>query len=231
MKAIIDWTNQNAGFLTLILFLVTLVIGWVSGIFRALMHKPKFKIALLPGPTFICTSLTEKEFNQSKTHRTAAVIYLKVTNIGTAPSQIVKVRLGYHNYSFKYRFLWFWLDSTPSIGDFGHTIGENVRLFPFLFQKSALLPQEISTYLQSGQDTKGIVYFEQPESWGGFLPLSKNGKVKVKILVTDSLGKNYSTTFRLDTVELQYAKKFNKKFGQTLSMIEDNPLEEWNQGN
>jgi len=230
MKAIIDWANQNSGFLTLILFLVMLFFGWVSGIFRVLMHKPKFKIGLLPGPTFICTFPAEKKSNQSQTHRTAAVIYLKVTNIGTAPSQIVTVCAGYHNYSFKYCFLWFWLDSTPAIGDFGHTIGENVRLFPFLFQKSYLLPQKIPVYLQSGQDTKGIVYFEQPESWGGFMPLIKNGKIKVKVLVTDSYGKKYSNTFKLYAVDLPYAKKFNKNFGQTLSMIEENPLEEWNQG-
>jgi hypothetical protein len=227
MLAIIDWTNQNSGFLTLVLFFVTLGLGWITGIFRALMSKPKFKIGLLPGPTFICTFPTGKELNQVKTHRTAAVIYLNVTNIGTAPSQILSVRIGYHNYSFKYRFLWFWLDSSPAIGDFGHTIGENLRIFPFMLQKSILLPQDVPIYLRSGQNTKGVVYFEQQESWGSFLPVTKNGKVKIKVLITDSYEKKYTNTFSINAVDLAYAKKFNQKFGQTLSTLAENTIEEW----
>jgi len=229
IDTLINWTNQNAGFLTLILFLTTLVLWWVSGIFRALTHKPMFKIGLLDGPTFFCTFPAGKEFNQSPTLRTAAAIYLKITNIGTAPAQIVSVRLGYHNYSFKHTFIWFWLYTTPAIGDFGHTIGENVRIFPFLFQKSVLLHQSISTYLKPGQDTKGVLYFEQPESWGSFKPRTKNESTKVKVLVKDSYGNTYSKRFKVPVVELEYAKKFNSKFGTTLSLIEENPMEEWNQ--
>jgi hypothetical protein len=229
MQVVIDWTNQNSGFLTLILFVVTLVLGWISGIFRALIHKPKFKIGIIQGPTFLSSFSAGKKFNGSETHRTAAAIYLSVTNVGTAPAQIVSVRLGYHNYSFKYTFLWFWLNSTPAIGDFGHTIGENLRVFPFLFQKNYLAVPPVSTYLQSGQETIGVVYFEQPESWGSFKPRVKNGKAKIKILVKDSLGIRYAKTFTIDVVDLNYAKKFNSNFGNTLSLIEENPLEEWSQ--
>lgn len=229
MKEIIDWTNQNSGFLTLILFVSTLVLGWVSGIFRALMHKPKFQLEINEGPTFISIFPTEKEFNERKTHRTAAAIYLSVTNTGTAPAQIVSVRLGYHNYSFKYTFLWFWLNSTPAIGDFGHTIGENLRVFPFLFQKNHLAAYSDSTYLQSGQHTIGVVYFEQPKSWGGFKPRVKNGQTKIKILVKDSFGKRYAKTFAINVVKLEYARKFNSSFGNTLSLMEEHPLEEWSQ--
>lgn len=229
MQVVIDWTNQNSGFLTLILFVITLVLGWISGIFRALIHKPKFKIGIIQGPTFLSSFSAGKEFNGSETHRTAAAIYLSVTNVGTAPAQIVSVRLGYHNYSFKYTFLWFWLNSIPAIGDFGHTIGENLRVFPFLFQKNYLAVPPVSTYLQSGQETTGVVYFEQPESWGSFKPRVKNGKAKIKILVKDSLGIRYAKTFTIDVVDLNYAKKFNSNFGNTLSLIEENPLEEWSQ--
>lgn len=228
MQVVIDWANQNSGFLTFILFIVTLVLGWTSGIFRALMHKPRFKIGIKEGPTFICSFTTEKQLNGAETHRTAAAIYLSVTNTGTAPAQIVSIRLGYHNYSFKYTFLWFWLYSTPAIGDFGHTIGENLRVFPFLFQKNYLAAHPASTYLQSGQETIGVVYFEQPESWGGFKPRVKNGKSKIKVLVKDSFGNRYSKNFTINFVELDYAKKFNSNFGKTFSLIEEHPLEEWN---
>lgn len=229
MQAAIDWTNQNSGFLTLILFVITLVLGWTSGIFRALRHRPKFKIGIIKGPTFLSSFSTGKELKGVETHRTAAAIYLSVTNVGTAPAQIVSVRLGYHNYSFKYTFLWFWLNSTPAIGDFGHTIGENLRVFPFLFQKNYLAAHPVSTYLQSGQETIGVMYFEQPESWGGFKPRVKNDKAKIKILVKDALGNRYARTFTIDVVDLDYAKKFNSNFGNTLSLMAENPLEEWNQ--
>lgn len=229
MQVVIDWTNQNSGFLTLILFAITLVLGWASGIFRALMHKPKFKIGLITGPSFLSSFSAGKEHKGAETHRTAAAIYLSVTNVGTAPAQIVSVRLGYHNYSFKYTFFWFWLNSTPAIGDFGHTIGENLRIFPFLFQKNYLMAHPASTYLQPGQETIGVVYFEQPESWGGFKPRAKNRRAQIKILVKDSLGNRYANTFTVDVVDLDYAKKFNSNFGNTLSLIEENPLEEWSQ--
>jgi len=229
MQSAIDWTNQNSGFLTLVLFLLTLFLGWISGIFKALMHKPKFQIGVMDAPTFLCTFATSNSSIDSETHRTAAVIYLKTTNIGSAPSQIISVQLGYHNHSFKYTFLWYWLDTAPSVGDFGHTIGDNVRVFPFLFQKSYLLPQTIHTYLQPGQNTKGVVYFEQPESWGSFRPSIKNGKAKVKIRITDSYGKHYSKVFKLQVVDLDYARKFNGNFGKTLSLLEENPIEEWSQ--
>lgn len=227
MPSIIDWTNQNSGFLTLVLFLFTLMVGWASGIFKTLMHKPKFKIGLLPVPTFLCTHPTENKFNQEETHRTAAVIYLKVTNVGSAPAQIVSVLLGYHNYAFKYTFLWFWLHPTSSIGDFGHTVGENLRVFPFLFQKSILLPQTIHTYLLSGQETNGVVYFEQPQSWGSYRPRIKNGKSNIKVRVIDSYGKRYSKSFQIDVVEINYARKFSSNFGNTLALLDEHPIEAW----
>lgn len=38
---ITDWTNQNQGLLTIILFLASLVIGWVSGFFKWILNKFK----------------------------------------------------------------------------------------------------------------------------------------------------------------------------------------------
>ena len=100
-------------------------------------------------------------------------------------------------------------------------------MFPFLFQTSILLPQTIHTYLQSGQETKGVVYFEQPESWGGFRPRLKNGQASIKVRVIDSYGKRYSKSFQLDVVEFDYAKKFNSNFGNTLALLDEHPIEEW----
>ena len=100
-------------------------------------------------------------------------------------------------------------------------------MFPFLFQKNALLPQEVKTYLQIGQCSRGIVYFEQTESYGGFNPRVKNGKTRIKIKVYDVFNRRYSKTFWVPIVDLDYAKKFNKEFGQTLDKMEKNEIEEW----
>jgi len=229
MNEIISWSNQNSGFLSLSIFLFTLFLGWVSGVFKKLRYKPQFIIDLMQGPTFCCTFDAGNKHKDFDSHRTAIVLYLSIKNIGTAPSEISRIEVGYHNSSFKYSFLWFWLKQTTSLGDFGHTIGENLRIYPFLFQQSSLLPQEIVTYLKSGQSTKGIVYFEQPESYGTFCPRNKNEKTKVKIKVYDVFNNSYSKTFWVPIVALGYAKKFNKKFGCTLSEMEDNPIEEWDQ--
>ena len=161
-------------------------------------------------------------------HRTVIVIYLLVKNIGVAPSEVHKVQVGYHNYSFKYSFLWFWLKPVTALRDFGHTIGENLKIYPFLIQKSTLLPQENSNYLLSGQSNRGIVYFEQAESYGGFLPRVKNKKIKVKVKVFDAFNKCYSSIFWIPVVNLEYAKKFNPEFGQTLEKMGTNEIEEWN---
>jgi hypothetical protein len=227
MQIVIDWTNQNSGFVSLLLFIITIIFGWISGIFRFLIHKPNFKIKINGYPTFLSCFHSVNKSHESEAHRIAVVTYLSITNIGSAPAEIVSVSLGYHNYSFKYTYLWFWLNITPVVGDFGHNIGKNIRLFPFLFQRSSLTFHSAPTYLQPGQISTGIAYFEQPESWGNFKPRLKNGKVKIKILVIDTFGKRYTKKFNIDVVDLDYAKKFNSNFGNTLSLIQENPLEEW----
>ncbi len=229
MNEIINWSNLNSGFLSLSIFIFTLFLGWVSGIFKKLMYKPEFIIDLMQGPTFCCTFETGKKFEDKDTHRTAIVLYLSIKNIGTAPSEISRIEVGYHNSSFKYSFLWFWLKQTTSLGDFGHTIGEKLRIYPFLFQQSSLLPQDIVTYLKSGQSTKGVVYFEQPESYGSFSPRIIKKKTKIKVKVYDVFNNSYSKVFLAPIVDIEYAKKFNKNFGCTLSEMENNPIEEWNQ--
>ena len=38
-QTIKDWANQNQGFLAIILFLISLFIGWISGLFKWLFEK------------------------------------------------------------------------------------------------------------------------------------------------------------------------------------------------
>lgn len=41
IKILKDWANQNQGFLAIILFLLTVVIGWISGFFKWILGKFK----------------------------------------------------------------------------------------------------------------------------------------------------------------------------------------------
>ena len=227
MSELINWTNNNSGFLTLLIFFTTLFLGQISGIFQRLQFRPNFELELIPGPTFCSTFNTGKKHNNYDTHQTAIVIYLSIKNTGTAPSEIQQIHLVYHNYTFKYTYFWFWIKPITSLRDFAHTIGENLRVYPFLIQKSTLLPQENITYLRSGQSEKGIVYFEQSESYGGFQPRIKNEKVKIKIKVFDIFDRSYAKTFWIPKVDLTYAQKFNEEFGQTLAKMEMSEIEEW----
>ena len=222
MFDIIKWTNENSGFLTLLLFLLTLLFGWITGIFKNLRHRPNFELNIIAVPTFCCTFKTGKKYKSYDSNITAFAIYLKIKNTGSASAEIEKIQIGYHNYSFKYKFFWFWLDSTISLKDFAYQVGESFHFYPFLIQTSNILPQTSSLYLKSGQSTNGIVYFEQSESYGSYVPKENKGKVKVKIRVFDVYNNIHSKTFWIPIVNLEYAKKFNEKFGQTLEEINRN---------
>jgi hypothetical protein len=88
---------------------------------------------MLPGPTFFCTVPTGREWNGHKTHLTSIALYLSVTNVGNSPTEIFDIHVGYHNYSFKYTFKWFWLThQIVALRDFQVNIGEDVQVYPFL---------------------------------------------------------------------------------------------------
>lgn len=220
LRGIISWTNENSGFLGLIIFLLTLFLGWLSGIFKFLMQKPKLKIKVIPGPTMVTCFETGRNLNKSKTYRTAISLYLKIINIGSAPTDIDRVEVGYHNQSLKYNFFWFWLENSHiSLSDFRVKIGDSEKVYPFLFQQSFIAPKQTETYLEIGKKATGIVYFEQRESWGGFQPRINNNKIKVKIKVVDAFGKSYTLKTQIPFVSKEEAQKFNPEFGNSLESL------------
>lgn len=98
---IIKWCNDNSGFLSLVLFVATFVLGWISGFFKSIIIKPNFKIEKLEQCTF-CTIIDLKEtYKDLPVHKTAFVVYLKVSNIGNISSSIHKVELGYYKADFR----------------------------------------------------------------------------------------------------------------------------------
>lgn len=199
--------------------------GWVSGFFRDMIKKPRFVIELIDGPTFCCNFQTGRDYNEHKSHRTAIALYLSIENIGTAPSSIREVQVGYHNKTFRYTFMWFWLKETTALIDFNYTMGNSgtVKIYPFLRQKSYFVQYDNDTFLEIGKGTSGVVYFEQDESWGEFRPKVHKNKVEIKIRIRDVYGNFHSVRKLIPFVTLEQAREFNVKFGETFESLSAKP--------
>lgn len=231
---LISWINANQGVVSILIISVTLFLGWVSGVFKSLRRKPKFKIVLIDGPTLCSTFPIGEKHEGYDVHRTSISLYLSISNIGSAPASVKNVSVAYHwnlrPFSIawlRYRVFWYWIDDpTLTMNDFQYQLGENVRVFPFLFQGSAILGKATRTYLEIGQSVNGIVYFEQEKSFGGCFPLPKAGKTRVRVAVTDIFGTQYKKNFWVPIVTLEEAKKYNPSFGETYRALDDNNISE-----
>lgn len=226
------WSNDNQGVVSLAIFIVTIAFGWASGIFSALRRKPKFCLSLIDGPTFCCTFPVGKEHADHEVHRTGIALYLAIANIGSAASSIENVSVGYHWHLhpfsrqwFRYSLGWFWLrNQAVALADFQAAIGGNIKVFPFLTQRGTLSPGKATTFLQAGQSTNGVVYFEQSDSWGGCFPSPRNGTVTIKVCVEDVFRRKHTAKFHIPFVSMEYARKYNPSFGTTLAELHGETL-------
>ena len=196
--------------------------------FKSLRRKPDLRIKVIPGPTFVCVFGTGGKHGGYDTHSTGIALYLRVSNVGVLPTSITNIKVGYHwkisscnlKSWIRYRVGWFYLEeSTVSLADFQGLIGENLKIYPFLLQRSAISGESSETYLEPGRSTNGVVYFEQAESWGACFPASRKLRTKIRIVVSDTFGRHYRLTTKVDRVSLKDAQKYNPKFGTTLSEL------------
>ncbi|MBH0048423.1 hypothetical protein [Pseudoalteromonas sp. NZS11_1] len=222
IESIIEWTNKNSGFLGLLIFISTVLLGWLSGIFAGLRRKPKLKIEINDGPTFCASFDTGRVYKNNLTHRTAISTYIKVTNVGSAPTDIKSVHIGYKSQNHILPFKWFWLkDITVALSDFVVNLGEDIKVYPFLIQRNQLSENQIDTYLLEGKSCNGIVYHEQIESCGNFLPKIKNNRMRVKVCVVDVYGGTHTSTATINKVTLKAAQRICQKFGETRESLAD----------
>jgi len=227
IKICAKWANDNQGVVTIAVFAATIFLGWASGIFGALRHKPIFKISVLDGPTFCSTFPTGEKFKDYDSHRTAIAVYLKIANVGTAPASIESIFIGYKWHLnkinilwLKYRLFWFWLENTiTSLEDFKYDFGEHIKVYPFLLQLTNATMRETKTYLQVGQSVNGVVYFEQKSSWGGCFPSPKNGTTKIKLKIKDSFGGSHIKKTTIPVVPIEEARKYCVTFGKTYDAL------------
>ena len=218
---IIEWLNNNAGFISVLIFIVLILIGWSTGFFKLLKNKPKLRIEIIEHSFFgsiIDLKWTYKNFPVNKT---AFAIYLRVTNVGRAASSIGKIKLGYFKSDFSYRIFSKrnWFKEIISKEDFKIEFenSDKIKVYPFLKQHNQYFQNNNDTFLPVGKSMNGMVYFEQDEAYGSWMPRLNNDKetTNLKIIIKDSFNKNHSKKFDLKLVEPNYAFKFNPLFGQT----------------
>lgn len=222
-SSVIEWSkalNDHSATVSIFLVTITLIIGWLTGFFARLSHKPEFRIRLLPGPSFFATYQTGRTYEGKPEHKSACSLYLEITNIGTANSSIADVQLSYKSNLFsslyrreKFPHLTIIKDDFVVQLDADHS-----KLYPHLFQRDSINKAKSETFLLSGMSTNGVVYFESNAAWGGLRPRLKNNKTKMKISVFDTLGKRHELKTWIDKVELVDARNFNPSFGNSLSL-------------
>lgn len=221
LRDLTDWCNQNSGLLTLIIFFSTIIIGWISGFFKVIRKRPNFKIEMIEGMTFGCTIDLNKSYEGLPVHKTAFSIYLRIINIGNAPSSIGDILLGYkrNDFSPSWRQKWNWIRETISKSDFLHSFenSEQVKGFPFLKQKNILFPNDTDLYLEVGKAVNGISYFEEKEAYGSWMPrLNKDQETTdIRLKVFDSFDGIHRKKLRVKMIDPNEALKTNPYFGQT----------------
>jgi hypothetical protein len=220
------WLNDNQGVVAVGLFMVALIFGWGSGLFRTMRHRPRFSISLVEGPTLCCIFAPGRKYDGRPTHRTAISLYLSVTNTGSAPSSLCGIAVGYRMPFRPLTVLWLrkrilrhWIKQPAvALADFQVDIGENKKVYPFLLQRS-FFTGEKDTYLEIGKQGIGVVYFEEEEAWGGYFPLSRRQQVVVKIRLRDAFGGTHTTRKTVPLVSLEQARRFCPQFGQSFEAL------------
>jgi hypothetical protein len=229
MEEIIYWLNKNQGLLSAILFFGSLIFGWITGIYRALITKPKFKIRVIPKMTFGTVYLTGEKYTPPRmgtydVNITAFVVYVEIINIGSASSNLGKVKIGY--YKDDGGKTWFqkrlWITETNILDDFSIPTGDGLAIIvPHLRQVNLQFDQYYNGFLEVGQSKIGAAYFEQLPSWGNHYPRrNKNGKTEIKVSVEDAFGNTYSKIVDVPIKTLEECLRYNSKFGFTQRLFD-----------
>ncbi|MFA9370131.1 MAG: hypothetical protein ACERIH_00265 [Labilibaculum antarcticum] len=232
MEEIIKWTNENSGFLSLIIFIITIVAGWVSGLFKSLIKKPKLKIRFIPKMSFFSFFHTgekwiNKELNEElELHKTGFASYMSIANIGNKCTSIDKIWIGYYKNVIKKK--WFkkeiqWLAQWHPLENFKLSMKDgNEIVVNNLRVKNNIFDYSEHSELEIGKSLVGVAYFEQVTAWGNLNPAQKeNGNIDVIIKIRDIYGKEYKFQTELEQLPIEEARKFNPNFGniEQLSVI------------
>lgn len=216
----INWCDTHSGFLSLVLFLITLLIGWLGGFFKYVNQKPKFTASTIQGPTFVTIVPSETKVEGRATHRVVISLYLSIANTGSAAGSIFSISAAYKfpptslNEFFKSR--WSFIKETVALSDFSREIGDHVKVYPFIRQKSFFFDSKDSTFFRVGEMYNGITYFENENlAYGSHRPIVKNGLVKIKLKIIDSFERKHIKFISVPEVSVETARLYSKHIGNT----------------
>jgi hypothetical protein len=223
LNNLINLSNLNPGFTSILIFILTITFGWITGIFKGLIQKPKLKIGFIDTPTFGCIIKIPGSHNELPIQKNAFSVYFKISNIGNQACTIDEVYLGYIPDN---RFCrWFskriWVRECIIKSDFQIQFGnsDDIKVYPFFSQGSILTSRTPNKYLAAGKLINGVCYFEQGETYGSWKPRlnidTKTSRVMIKI--KDNYGNVYKRKLNLKFVEVEEALKVNASFGQSLN--------------
>ncbi|MGI2883500.1 hypothetical protein ACRTDO_22320 [Vibrio furnissii] len=213
-----SWTNENSGFLSFIIFLLTLLVSFVVWLIKRKVSKSKNKALKVEVDenVSICSSFdTGNIQNNFRLHRTVLMLYVKITNIGDVPICMGNIQVGYKSQSLEDPEEWYWLkDETTMLEDYKAEFGESIKVYPFLKQKNMLMENQVNLLIHPGEYRNGIVYFEQTESDGNKIPyMDSDYRVGVNLVVKDTLGHAWNTEARIYKVLIEAIRKLNPTFG------------------
>ncbi|KUJ74389.1 hypothetical protein AVO42_02980 [Thiomicrospira sp. XS5] len=219
MSQIIDWTNNNAGFLALVIFLFTLITGWLSGIFSKLAQVPSLKIKTLHEGTMCSVAPTGNlHHNIHPCYRFVCSLYLEFVNTGFRTIVFESYQLSYPTQSKEPGSTMLCIKNlTVCKSDFCVPLGGgDTKVLPFFEQKGYMTGISADTFIQSGFKTNGVLYFESDEYYGDFAPFQNPNKtVSVILHLKDTLGKEYEFNIDAKLVNVDIARKTCSKFGTT----------------
>ena len=229
MEEIKNWLNSNIGVLNVIIFFSTLAVGFLSGIFKSIVKRPRFNIRIIPKMTYGSVFLTGEKHTPPKfgtydVHKTAFVVYLEITNRGTADSSIGKIRVGYYKDDGKRKLFQkrLWIKESNILDLFAIPTGDEKSLVtPNLRQVNPETEDRYSGFLRIGNSKNGTCYFEQSSSWGNHYPRrDENGNTELKIEIKDAFGNKYKKKFKVPIVNFDKAIRYNPKFGMTHFLLD-----------
>lgn len=232
LSDIVNWTNLNSGFLSILLFLATILYGWLSGLFNSIIKKPKLKVRFIDKLTFYSfynTGNIHINKNDQKVydaHKIGFVVYMSIANLGNIATSIDKICLAYYkNKPYKWYHLRkekVWLVQWHSIDNFKIPI-KNDRFIHVnhLTIKKHEYDTSNSSFLNIGDSLIGVAYFEQGESWGNYSPFTNdNQSTDIIIKIKDIYGRKYCFKTQINYLELEDARKYNAHFGNIEYLIQ-----------
>ncbi len=224
-----EWLNSNTGVLSLILFIGAIFIGWISGFFKSIIKKPKFKIRIIPKMTFGAVFYTGRQYTPPMQgtydiHKTAFVLYLEITNTGTADSNLGKIKIGYYRNNGKRSFfqkrLWIYEHNILDVFYIPSGDGQSL-IIPHMRQATPELNKSYDGFIEVGNSLIGAAYFEQSASWGNQSPrVGDDNHAKIKIVVKDVFNNRFTKKVKIPMIPIQEAFNYNHKFGMTEHYLE-----------